>query len=48
MLAMLRWAKMEPGGRFSSVVSGTRESEQPSQRIWGCWPFARVGKRSGE
>ena len=29
------------------MVSGTRESEQPIHRIWGCWPEARVGKRSG-
>lgn len=24
-----------------------RESEQPSQRMGGCWPLERVGKRSG-
>ena len=24
-----------------------RESEQPIQRICGCWPLARVGKRVG-
>lgn len=30
------------------VVSGMRESEQPSQRMDGDWPFAEVGKKEGE
>ena len=47
MLAMLRWTKMSPGPRPVSVVSGTRESEQPSQRMDGCWEVEREGKRSG-
>ena len=46
-LAMLRWTKTSPGWRPSTVVSGTRESEQPSQRILGCWPVARVGEEGG-
>jgi len=29
------------------VVSGTRESEQPIQRILGDWPLERVERRSG-
>lgn len=47
MLAMLRCTKTSPGRRPRTVVSGMRESEQPIQRIWGFWPEARVGKRSG-
>jgi hypothetical protein len=33
--AMLRWTKTSPGWRPRRVVSGTRESEQPIQRIDG-------------
>ena len=29
------------------VDSGTRESEQPSQRMVGDWPLERVGRKSG-
>lgn len=47
MLAMLRWTKTSPGLRPRMVVSGTRESEQPIQRILGDWPLERVGRRSG-
>jgi hypothetical protein len=47
MLAMLRWTKTSPGWRPRSVVSGTRESEQPSQRIEGDCPVASLGKKSG-
>ena len=47
MLAMLRWTKTEPGGWFRMVDSGTRESEQPSQRMVGDWPLERVGRKSG-
>lgn len=38
---------MEPGGRFSRVDSGTRESEQPSQRMEGDWPLESLGRKSG-
>lgn len=44
---MLRWTKTSPGWRSKRVVSGTRESEQPSQRICGDWPAEREGKRPG-
>ena len=46
-LAMLRCTKTWPGSRSKRVVSGARESEQPSQRILGDWPLARAGNRSG-
>lgn len=35
MFAMLRCVKTSPGLQFRIVVSGTRESAQPSQRIGG-------------
>jgi hypothetical protein len=36
-LAILRWTKMKPGGEAVTTLSGTRESEHPSQRIlWAC------------
>ena len=44
---MLRWTNTEPGGRFRRVDSGTRESEQPSQRMAGAWPLERLGRKSG-
>jgi hypothetical protein len=47
MLAMLRWTKTSPGCRPRTVVSGMRESEQPSQRIVGVCPVASVGKKEG-
>ena len=47
ILAMLRWTNTSPGCRPRRVVSGTRESEQPSHRMAGDCPLARVGKRSG-
>lgn len=47
MLAMLRWVKTVPSGTFRRVHSGTRESEQPSQRILGDWDCESVGRRVG-
>ena len=47
MLAMLRCTKIWPGARPVMVVSGTRLSEQPSQRMGGCWPVASVLKKAG-
>jgi hypothetical protein len=44
---MLRCTKTSPGCRPRRVVSGTRESEHPSQRIVGDWPVARLGKKEG-
>ena len=44
---MLRWVKTEPGSTSRIVVSGTRESEQPNQRIEGDWPLERAEKSSG-
>jgi hypothetical protein len=44
---MFLWTKTEPGGRFRRVDSGTRESEQPSQRIEGDWPLESLGRKSG-
>lgn len=44
---MLRCTKMSPGCAPQRVVSGQRESEQPSQSNGGDWPFARAGKRFG-
>jgi len=44
ILAMLRCVKTSPGLRPSTVVSGTRESLQPIQRMAGDWPWALVGK----
>jgi hypothetical protein len=38
---------MSPGSRSSTVVSGTRESEQPIHKIWGLWPFAILGNNWG-
>ena len=46
-LAMLRWTNTWPGSRSRRVVSGARESEQPIQRMGGCWDLPRAGKRSG-
>lgn len=42
---MLRWVKTSPGLRPRIVVSGTRESEQPSHRTAGLWPLERLGKK---
>jgi len=47
MLAMLRCTNTSPGCRPRIVVSGQRESEQPSQRIWGDCPLASLGKKFG-
>lgn len=47
MFAMLRWVKTVPRGTFRRVHSGTRESEQPSQRILGDWDLESVGRRVG-
>jgi hypothetical protein len=44
---MLQWTKTSPGWRPRTVVSGMRESEQPSHRIVGDWPLARVGTKEG-
>lgn len=44
---MLRCTKMSPGREPVIVVSGTRESEQPIQRMPGCWPAAFCLSRSG-
>ena len=46
-LAMLRWTNTWPGSRSRRVVSGARESEQPSQRMVGCWDLASAGNKSG-
>ena len=46
-LAIFLCTKTSPGLRPRTVVSGTRESEHPSHRIFGDWPFARVGRSSG-
>ena len=47
MLAMFLCVKTSPGFRPRRVVSGMRESEQPSHRISGACPLAEVGKKSG-
>ena len=47
MFAMLRCTKTSPGESPRIVVSGTRLSEQPIQRMEGDWPFASWGKREG-
>ena len=47
MLAMLRSTKTSPGFLPSTVVSGTRESQHPIQRMSGAWPFALFLKNSG-
>lgn len=44
---MLRCTKISPGRNPVIVVSGTRESEQPIQRMPGCWPAALCLSRSG-
>lgn len=38
---------MSPGRPPRMVVSGTRESEQPSQRMVGDWPLLLISRRSG-
>ena len=47
MLAIFRWTKTSPGRQPRIVVSGTRESEQPIQRMAGDWPLERGGIREG-
>lgn len=44
-LAMLRWVKTSPGLKPRTVVSGTRESEQPIHRMGGAWPLADSEKK---
>ena len=44
---MFLWTKISPGSPPKMVVSGTRESEQPSQRMVGCWPWLFLGISSG-
>ena len=41
------WTKTSPGRRPRTVVSGTRESEQPNQTTGGFWACASVGRNSG-
>ena len=47
MLAMFRCTKISPGRDPVRDVSGTRESEQPIQRMEGACEVAREEKRSG-
>lgn len=39
--------KIEPGFWCVITLSGTRESEQPTQTMPGCWLALRVGKKLG-
>lgn len=45
--AIFRCTNRSPGNKSRTVVSGTRESEHPIHKIWGCWLFAKLGKSNG-
>jgi len=47
MFAMFLCTKTSPGWSPRRVVSGTRESEHPSQRMDGDCPVASLGKKLG-
>lgn len=47
MAARLRWEKTSPGWQPRMVVSGMRESEQPSQRMEGVSPIDWEVKKVG-
>src|SRR5690606_13790551 len=46
-LATLRWTKTSPGAMSMIWLAGTRESEHPIQRYFGCWIFDSRAKKPG-
>lgn len=44
---MLRWTRISPGLEAVRTLSGTLESAQPIQSIFGVWAFEEVRKKSG-